>query len=128
MTDSITAERGDSLDNDFEGFWLVEVNIVHNKNDGLNVVMKSVAEKAEDTIHKAMAKTMANCPVKDDKMKHCTERSMLRRTQSSDGFVVDCPLSRTPIFMNNFDTNNSVVVREKKKLWMLGCSIPCVRY
>ncbi len=128
---SMNVGREDSLD-DFDGFWLTEVNIVNNQNDNLNNALKTPEEKALDMVDKVMSKIRVNTILPE-----YTERCMIPSARhiytqdSDDDFVIGSPIphidERIQRMADLFDKQEKPIVKKKKKsIW--NCVLPCVKY
>lgn len=119
---SIAAVRGDSMD-DFEGFWLTQVNVVFNKNDGLNSLLKTREQKVNDAIEKGMAAVRANY-----RNVHYMERYVLPR--NDDEFMIGSPFSWPeekfrPIWETACEKKQP---KEKKRIMRWACFAPSVKF
>jgi hypothetical protein len=119
---SIAAIRGDSMD-DFDGFWLTEVNVVSNKNDGLNSLLKTREEKMNDAIEKGMAAVRANYS-----KVHYTERYVL---PNHDDFMIGSPFSWPeekfrPVWETSSCMKKQPKVKKRTMRW--ACFAPSVKF
>jgi hypothetical protein len=118
---SLAAHRGDSFD-DFDGFWLTEINIDFNKNASLNFALKSVEEKVTEAIEIGLAKVKNHA--KDTKYLEMYVLPLYI------GRIEDTPAPSPKekfryIFDVPYDTTE-VVIKKKKAFWK--CFEPCVKF
>ena len=96
-------------EDDFEGYWLVNVNIVRNSNDALNYALKSTEEKVLDSCEAAMRG--------------------IRDMKVQDYYVEQCmrPYKTSISVGNNDKETPASLTKPQKRGWLLCCIRPKVK-